>query len=150
MRFIFGDDYNNACKLSTFAGNDVIFPERGPWFSCNCARVLKIKYPEQVEKIVLRRYDSQNIRELKQRRRQRQQGRQKSNRFKLTKQQLCTCSTLFSTFLCRRYTTTTWKCLISRFVEDGNTKQQFYFSFPNLWYNPLEFHSKEICQHLTN
>ena len=35
-------------------GNDVIFPEsRGPWFSCNYARVLKSKYPEKDEKILL-------------------------------------------------------------------------------------------------
>ena len=37
--------------------------------------------------------------------------------FKQT-QQLCTCRTLF-TFLCRHYTSSTWKCLISCFVEDG-------------------------------
>ena len=48
-------------------------------------------------------------------------GGQKCNRFRLEKQQLCTCITLFCTFLCRRCTTTTWKCLISRFVEDVNT-----------------------------
>ena len=53
-------------------------------------------------------------------------------------------------FFSRRCTTTTWKCLISRFVEDWNTKQQFSFSFPDFLYNPLKFNSKEICQHLTN
>ena len=45
--------------------------------------------------------------------------------------------------------TTTWKCLNSRFVEDGNTRQQLSFSFPELWYSPLEFNFKNICQHLT-
>ena len=90
-------------------------------------------------------------RELKQRRRRRQRERQKSNRFRLAKQQLCTCFTLFCTFLCSRCTTTTWKCLNSRFVEDGNTRQQLPFSFPErLWYSPLEFNSKNISQHLTN
>ena len=54
-----------------------------------------------------------NIRELKQRWRRRQRGRQKSNGFILAKQQLCTGITLFCTFLCRHCTTTTWKCLIS-------------------------------------
>ena len=43
-----------------------------------------------------------NIREFKQWRRRRQQERQKSNRFRLAKQQLCTCSTLFYTFLSLR------------------------------------------------
>ena len=42
-----------------------------------------------------------SIRELKHRRRRSQRERQKSNRFRLAKQQLCTWITLFSTFLCR-------------------------------------------------
>ena len=54
------------------------------------------------------------MRELKKRRRRRQRERQKSSRFRLAKQQLCTCITIFCTFLSRRCTTTTWKCLISR------------------------------------
>ena len=83
--------------------------------------------------------------ELKQRRRWRQQERQKSKRSRLTKQQLCTCITLFCTFLCRRCTTTTWKCLISRFVEDGNTGQQLSFSFVELWYSPSELNCQKIA-----
>ena len=38
-----------------------------------------------------------DVRELKQRRRGRQRDRQKSNRFRRTKQQLCTCNTLYIT-----------------------------------------------------
>ena len=82
--------------------------------------------------------------ELKQRprrrRRRRQRERQKSifNWFRLTKQQLCTCITLFCTFLCRHCTTTTWNFIFSRFVEDVNTGQKFSFSFPELWYSPLD------------
>ena len=51
------------------------------------------------------------------------------------KKQPCTCSTLFCTFLCRHCTTTTWrwKCLISRFVEEVNTREQLSFFFPELW-----------------
>ena len=90
------------------------------------------------------------IRDLKQRRRRQQQERQKSNRFRSARQELCTCITLFCTFLCRRCTSTTWKYLNSRFVEDGNTSQQLSFYFPKLWFSPLEFDSKDICQHLTN
>ena len=63
---------------------------------------------------------------------------------KKAKQQLCTFITLFCTFLCRRCTTTTSKCVISRFVEGGSTRQQLSFSFPELWYSPLEFNSKII------
>ena len=91
-----------------------------------------------------------HYRELKQRRRPRQRERQQRNRFRLAKQQLCTCITLFCTFLCRRCTTRTWKCVISRFVEDGNTRQQQSFSFPELWYSPLEFNSTKNCQYLAN
>ena len=43
------------------------------------------------------------------------------------KQQRCTCITLFCTFLCRQYTTTTWKCLISRFVIETE-KMWIHFS----------------------
>ena len=45
----------------------------------------------------------------------------------------------FCTFLCRHCMATTWKCLISCFVEDVNTRQQLSFSFPELWYSLLEF-----------
>ena len=92
------------------------------------------------------------IRELKQRRRRRQRERQKSNMFRLAKQQLCTRIKLFCTFLCRGCTTTTWSFLFSRFVEDENTRQQFSFSFFELW-SPdthLEFNSRKIRCYLPN
>ena len=38
---------------------------------------------------------------------------------------------------CCRCTTTTWKCLISRLVEDVNTRQRLSFSFPELSYRLL-------------
>ena len=66
------------------------------------------------------------IRELKQRRRRRQRERQKSETTTLHVHHL------FCTFLCRRCTTTTSKCVISRFVEGGSTRQQLSFSFPEL------------------
>ena len=58
--------------------------------------------------------------------------RQKSNRFRQAKQQLCTFITLFCTFLCRRCTNTTltWNGQSSRFVDDGNKRPQlstFFF-----------------------
>ena len=53
----------------------------------------------------------------------------KNNRFRLAKQQLCTCITLFCTFLCRYCMTTAWtECLFSGTVEpDVNTKNDIYF-----------------------
>ena len=89
------------------------------------------------------------IKELKQRRRRRQRERQKSNWFRLAKQQLFSCITLFCTFLCRQCTTTTWNCLISRFSEDANTRLRVSFSFLELWCSILEFNSRNICQYLT-
>ena len=87
---------------------------------------------------------------LKQRQRRRQRERQKSNRFRLAKQQFCTYITLFCTFLCHHCTTTTWKCQISRLVENAITRQQLYFCFTEIWYSLLEFNSRKNCQHLTN
>ena len=49
-----------------------------------------------------------NNRKLKQRRRRRQREQLKRNKLMLAKQQLCTCITLFCTFLSRRCTTATW------------------------------------------
>ena len=63
---------------------------------------------------------------------------QKSNRLRSAKQRLCTCITLFCTFLCRHCTTTTWNCQISRFVEEVNTRQRLSFSFPELRCSLLE------------
>ena len=75
------------------------------------------------------------IRELKpvkQRRRRRQRERQKSNRFRLAKQQLCTLLhdhnvKVPSFTFCRRR---------------GHKTTTFFFSFPELWYSPSEFNSK--------
>ena len=68
------------------------------------------------------------------------------------KQQFCTYITLFCSFPCRRCTTMTWNCLISRFVEDVKRRRQPSRSvaFPELWYSPLESNSRQIRQHLTN
>ena len=90
------------------------------------------------------------ITELKQRRRWKQRERQKTNSFGLKKQQLCTCIMLFVHFFYRRCTATTWKFLISRFVEDVNTRQRLSFSFPELWCVSFRIQLKKVCQHLTN
>ena len=80
-------------------------------------------------------------------------GKNKSNRFRLVKQQTCTSITLFCAFPCRRCATTTWKCLMEGvevpngrrgsaechvFLEDVNTRQRPSFASPELWYGPLE------------
>ena len=92
-----------------------------------------------------------NMWELKQRRRQTQWERKKRNRFRFTKQLLCRCSTLFCTFFfCRHCTTTTWKCLFSRFVNDVNTRKDFlspFLNFESVFQNSAP---EKICQQLTN
>ena len=70
-------------------------------------------------------------------------------RFRLAKQQLCTCITLFCTFLCRHCTTTAWNFLFSRFMEGMNRKQQFSFSFPEIRYSLLEFNSRKVRHYLS-
>ena len=60
-------------------------------------------------------------------------GRQKRNRFRLAKQQLFTCITLFLHFFVvvgQLQRENEW--LNSRFVEDGNTRRQISVSFPEL------------------
>ena len=54
----------------------------------------------------------------------RKQGMTELGHLLWTKQQLCTSSTLFGTFLCRHCTTTTWKCLISRFIDNVNKRRR--------------------------
>ena len=78
-------------------------------------------------------------------------GRQRERQKRQAKQQLCTCITLFCTFLCRCCTTYNVKLPnFTSFVEDGNKRQQLLFDFPEFWCSPLEFNSKQICQYLTN
>ena len=48
------------------------------------------------------------------------------------KQQLCTCISLFCTFLCRFCTTTTWNYLIFLFREDVNKQRHNFNLFLNL------------------
>ena len=54
----------------------------------------------------------------------------------------------FCTFLCRRCTTTTWKCLIASFMKDVNKRRRISFSFSKLECGPQEINSMEIRLHL--
>ena len=88
------------------------------------------------------------ISKLIQWRRQRQRERQKSSRIRLAKQQL------FTYFLEHFFAVTTrlydvklpnfMFCGCLRFVEDANTRQRLYFSFPFSFF----FSSRKICRHL--
>ena len=81
-------------------------------------------------------------RELKQRRRRRQRERQKSTWFRLAKQQLCTCITLFLHISLPSLQDYNVK-IISRFVEDVKTRQRLSPSFPELC-SILQFDSRKF------
>ena len=54
----------------------------------------------------------------------------------------------FCKFLCRHCTTTTWKCLISRFMEDVTKRRRIFLSFSKLGCGPQEINSRKIRLHL--
>ena len=60
------------------------------------------------------------------------------------KQQFRLYITLFCTFLCRLFTTTTLKCLISRLMENVNKKRRNFIFLLEPGYGPLEFNFKRI------
>ena len=83
-----------------------------------------------------------------QRRQTRQRKRQKSNRFRSTKQQLRTYSRLLRTFLCRYFMTTTVKFPHGRFMEDVNSPQLIFLSPSKLGLGPQETSSEKISLYL--
>ena len=90
------------------------------------------------------------IREFTQRRRRPQRERLKSNRFTQGKQQLCTCITLFCTFICRRCATATWNCLFSRFSRGREQKTTIFFFFSWTLTQSFRIQLQKICLYLTN
>jgi len=54
---------------------------------------------------------------------------------------------IFCTFVCRYCTTTTWRCLISRFTGDVNKGRRNFLSLSKLESSLQEINSKEICLH---
>ena len=95
---------------------------------------------------MLTKFVDHNNKELKTRHRRRQRELEKSNRFILAKQQLCTCITLFCMFLSRRCRAATWNFLILR----TRFTQKFPFSFSKLRCGPYGFNPRKFRQHLTN
>ena len=67
--------------------------------------------------------------------------RQKSNRFRLAKQQLRTCTKFFCPFLCRQ--ARLWRELpISRFIDDVNMRGQISLSTPNYPLHKLDLYAR--------
>ena len=86
-----------------------------------------------------------NIWQLKKRRRQRQWERQKSNRFRLTKQQLCSCITLliFVHFFLPSLHDYDVKMRIFTFCGRREHKERFSSSVPELRFRLSEFSSRK-------
>ena len=88
------------------------------------------------------------IRDFKIQRPGRKREHQKTNRF--YKQNNCArTSRFFVHFFARFCTTTTGKCLISRFTEDVNKQRRNFISLSVLAYGPKEFNSRRVRLHLT-
>ena len=62
---------------------------------------------------------------------------------------LARASHFFVHFFCHFCTTTTWKCLISRFMENVNKQRRNFISLSQLGYGPLEFNFTTVRLHLT-
>ena len=54
----------------------------------------------------------------------------------------------FCTFFCDTCMTTTWKCLISRFIEDVNKRRRIFLSLSKLECDSQEINFREIRLHL--
>ena len=72
-----------------------------------------------------------------------QRERQKNNRFNKQNNDFARASH-FYVHNCSFYTTTTWKCLISRFMENVNKQRRSFISLSELEYGPFEFHFRRF------
>ena len=90
---------------------------------------------------------SDNIRDFKiQRRgRRRERPKKKNNRFYKQNNSFVRASHFLCTFLSRFCTTTTWKCLISCFMEDVNKQRRNYIYLSELGYGPLKFSFRRVA-----
>ena len=82
-------------------------------------------------------------------RRGRQRERHKDNRFNKQNNNFARTSHFFCTFLSRFCTNTTWKCLISRFMENANKQRRNLNSGFELKYGPLKFNFRRVRLQLT-
>ena len=83
------------------------------------------------------------------RRRRQQRERQNNNRCIKQNNRFARASRFFVHFFAVAAGNTTWKCLISRFMEDTNKRRRNFLSLPKLECGPQEINSKEIRLHFT-
>ena len=73
----------------------------------------------------------------------------KNNWFNKQNSNFARASRYFCTFLLCSCTTTTWKYLIWRFMEDVNKQRRNFISLSELGYGPLKFSFRRVHLHLT-
>ena len=88
-------------------------------------------------------------RDFKIQQRGRQRERQKKTIGLISKTTTSHVYLCFWTFLSCFCTTTTWKCLIWRFMEDVNKQRRNFISLSELGYGPLKFSFRRVRLHLT-
>ena len=88
------------------------------------------------------------IRDFKIQRRGRRRKRKKNNRSYNQNNNFARASRSFVHFFTRFFTTTTWKWLISRFMEYVNKQRRNAISLSELGYGPWEFISRRARLHL--
>ena len=91
----------------------------------------------------------EQFREFKIQRRGRQLELQKNDRFNYQNNNFARATHFFCSFLSRFCTTTTWKCLISRFMEDVNKQRRNFISLSKLECGPLKFSFRRVRLQLT-
>ena len=74
----------------------------------------------------------------------------KSNRLRLAKHHFWMCITLFLNISLPSLHNYNVKLPNFTFCRRHKHKPTSFFSFSELWYSPLKFNSRKICQHLTN
>ena len=111
------------------------------WFISQELKISKVQTPWSLR--------SSLNRDFKVQRRGRQRERQKNNRF-YTQNNNCARASRFFVYFLARYTTTSWKGLISRFMEDINKQRRNFISLFELGYGPWEFNSRRVPLHLTS
>ena len=84
------------------------------------------------------------------RRRQQRERQKQKNWFIKESHKFARPSRFSCTFFFRHCTTTTWKCLISRFMEDVNKRRRIFLSLSRLECCPQEINSREFLPHVTS
>ena len=130
----------SKCLVIKSHYDDVLMVSFFPYFSCTCTHGRMWVYGREVATPLT--FDN---RELKQRRRWRQGERQKSNRFRLAKQQLYHAFLYMSSPSLHDYDV---KMPTVRFCGLWRTKQGLSLSFPDLWCRVSEFNSRNRCRNI--